>query len=733
MRHLVFLLFFVSGLCGLCYEIVWVRLAMASFGAITPVVSVVISVFMGGLAVGAWAGGWWVGAISRRFRVSPLALYGLTEALIAPCAVAVPALFGVGESLLLGLGEANSATYLASSAAVISLAILPWAVLMGATFPLMMAYLDHRGGTVGGRSFSYLYLANICGAAVGSLLAAFVLIELTGFRGTALIAGGLNLSVAALALGVAGRSGFGSLADPEPTEPGRASDEGAVRRGHLVTLFAVGFLSMAVEVAWVRAFGGMLGSTVYGLALILAVYLAASAVGSAVYRSAAGKLPSTGILLLLAGAASLVPLWALEWRSGAEVWRLVAGIAPLCAILGAITPKLVDEYAGGDPQRAGRAYAVNVVGCVLGPLVSAYVLLAGLGERWTITLLSLGFTAAGPLLAARRLTWCWPAAAAAVAVIGWVVALGAEPFNEGPPEPDKVIRTDHTATVVSFRQGFERQLLVNGTGMTSLTPITQAMVHLPAAHHAGRPRSALIICFGMGTSFRSALSWGMQTTAVELTPSVLEAFPYYHEDADARVRDPNARLVVDDGRRFLKRTGDAFDVIVIDPPPPLTSAGSGMLYSVEFYREAARRLNPGGVLQQWIPASGGYLVNAFLRSIRAVFPHAKVLPGLEGGWGTHVLASMDPIPDLTPAELVAHMPPDAQADFRQWLEPQPDVLEKAARMMLGRAVPADRFLAGSDGPAVTDDRPLNEYYFLRHGMRLRKGSDPDTGLREADR
>jgi predicted membrane-bound spermidine synthase len=56
-RRLLFILFFLSGFSGLVYQVVWVRMAFASFGIIIPVLSVVVSVFMLGLALGAWAGG----------------------------------------------------------------------------------------------------------------------------------------------------------------------------------------------------------------------------------------------------------------------------------------------------------------------------------------------------------------------------------------------------------------------------------------------------------------------------------------------------------------------------------------------------------------------------------------------------------------------------------------------------------------------------------------------------
>ena len=98
----------------------------------------------------------------------------------------------------------------------------------------------------------------------------------------------------------------------------------------------------------------------------------------------------------------------------------------------------------------------------------------------------------------------------------------------------------------------------------------------------------------MGTTYRSALTWGVNTTAVDLARSVPDAFPYYFEDARALIRHPKGRIVIDDGRRFLHRSGTSFDIITIDPPPPLEAAGSSLLYSKEFYEQLKLRLTPGG-------------------------------------------------------------------------------------------------------------------------------------------
>src|ERR1043165_6962311 len=140
-RPVLFLLFFLSGFCGLVYQLVWTRMAFASFGIITPVLSVVISVFMLGLSLGAWAGGKWIGALTRRTRLSAATFYALSEFIIGLGAFAVAKLFALGEQLLLRTGSSDSLTYLSLSALVLAISILPWCFFMGATFPLIMAYV----------------------------------------------------------------------------------------------------------------------------------------------------------------------------------------------------------------------------------------------------------------------------------------------------------------------------------------------------------------------------------------------------------------------------------------------------------------------------------------------------------------------------------------------------------------------------------------------------------------
>ena len=137
-------------------------------------------------------------AWSHRFRINPARFYAAAEFGIGIGAFTVPWLFSSGEDALLRLGDASSARYLLVSALYISVAMLPWCVLMGATFPLMMSFIRriHPSDTTG---FSFLYLANVIGAAAGAALTAGVLVELLGFRLTSTLAALVNFAIATTA------------------------------------------------------------------------------------------------------------------------------------------------------------------------------------------------------------------------------------------------------------------------------------------------------------------------------------------------------------------------------------------------------------------------------------------------------------------------------------------------------------------------------------------------------
>jgi spermidine synthase len=272
------------------------------------------------------------------------------------------------------------------------------------------------------------------------------------------------------------------------------------------------------------------------------------------------------------------------------------------------------------------------------------------------------------------------------------------------------IRRDYAASVISAGEGLHKSLLVNGFNMTILIPDTKFMAHLPLLLHTGKSESALIICFGMGTTFRSALSWNVETTAVELVPSVRDAFGFYHDDAANVLSNPKGHIIIDDGRRYLRRTREKFDVIVIDPPPPVGAAGSSLLYSTEFYELAKQHLKPNGILQAWVPATGPANEEAILRSLTDSFSNVQCFISL-GDHGIHMLASMEPIAVSSSQALAYVMPLNAARDLMEWSASQD--LPTYLQAVLSKPISVEEILNPDRKIRITDDHPYNEYFLLR--------------------
>jgi hypothetical protein len=201
---------------------------------------------------------------------------------------------------------------------------------------------------------------------------------------------------------------------------------------------------------------------------------------------------------------------------------------------------------------------------------------------------------------------------------------------------------------------------------------------------------------------------------VDLVPSVPKVFGFFHADGEQLLRSPRATVVIDDDRRYLERTRDTYDVIVVDPPPPVAAAGSSLLYSTEFYRVLARRLSAGGILQQWLPGADFTTGSAFAQALCNSFPYVRTFRSIEG-WGFHFLCSFKPLPRRSAAEMASRLPPAALKDLLEW-GPR-STAEAQFRGVLDQELPLQQLIDREPGaPTLTDDRPVNEYYLLRHAL-----------------
>ncbi len=352
---------------------------------------------------------------------------------------------------------------------------------MGATFPVAMAAIRRLTPNAAEHSFSFLYLANVLGAIAGAMVPAFVLIELFGFYGTLRVASVCNALLAAVVLGVSA----GKTQEAKPAARPAAARAFDSSPSILWLLFTTGLCSMAMEVVWIRQFTVYLGNVVYAFAAILAMYLVRHVhrlahlppCGSKAVEAAWVALGLAGLLPLLFADPRL-PLPEAQYTVEGFLYgalRAGLGVILFSGLAGFVTPMLVDRWSAGDPDRAGRAYAVNVAGSILGPLVSGFLVLPWVGEHWGLVLITLPLFAIGVAVAMRaperRVLF---AACAAGSLL-----LLAFSKDYGTKFPHRVELRDYAATVIATGEGMDKRLLVNGTGMTVLTPITKVMAHLP--------------------------------------------------------------------------------------------------------------------------------------------------------------------------------------------------------------------------------------------------------------
>jgi len=726
LKFFIYSLFFISGFCALLYQIVWIRLAYAHFGINTSVLSVVISVFMLGLALGSWLGGKYISSLAKRFSISAIYLYAIIEFCVGLSAVAVPWLFKIGESYLLSVTAASDdAAYLAYSAAAICLAVIPWTFLMGLTYPVMTAFLKERF-VRSDSAFSFLYTANTVGAMLGTAVTAVILIEALGFKQTLAVAMIANFLIAAAAIMIERSKNTQEIApqneQPQETAVAAISIPSSSKYVLAVLLFITGLVSLALEVIWTRAFIPIISVEVYSFAFLLFAYLFATWIGSIIYRVSLRH----SIVISIQSVVSFVlfsifliiilgdPRINISFYNAFGIYGVALGILPFCALLGYSTPMLIDQMAQGSPAKIGRYYAINTIGCIIGPLTASYLLLPFFSIKHSILILSLPFFAVIAFLLKERLNKKF-----ILFTIGNVLVLFLVFFvSKGYEEVfvDKVKATvfrDHTATVMSFGTGQNKSLLINGIPITAFVPVTKVMAHLPLAVFGGAPKNALVICFGMGTTFRSINSWGVNATGIDLVPSVPKVFPFYFADAEQIMRDPKNRIVVDDGRRFLARTREKYDVITLDPPPPVSAAGSSLLYSSEFYVLAKTRLSENGILQQWLPPADLPTLAAVTRSLVNNFKYVKMFAGADGG-GHHFLASDHEIKTPSPAKFVSLMPEQAKKDLVEWNEGKYKNPEEFATYILSKELSYQPLLEAYESVSITDNRPFNEYYLLRH-------------------
>jgi spermidine synthase len=656
-------LFFLSGVSALIFEVVWFREAGLVFGNSIWASTLVLSSFMGGLAVGNGL----VARLGDRLRRPILAYAGLEVAIAVTGAGIVwllPLLPGALAPLFGALLDQplilNPLRLLIS----FSLLLIP-ATAMGATLPVLVKALsarDPRFGDVLGR----LYGWNTLGAVTGAITAEVVLIGPLGLLGTGLAAGSLNLVAGIAAVVVAGREGGPA---PEPSAP-KATATGERGRRLLAAAFLSGAILLALEVVWFRFLMLFVTGTSLAFAVLLAVVLAGIGVGGLVGARWVREDPEADLWLPQLAVASALLTLGLYAGFDLIVARVVAlffevnksqisdpltliGIASalmlptsaLSGVLFTLIGQAGSRVLGAEARTAGLLTLSNTLGGMLGSAAGGFVLLPWLGVEKSILVLSLAYlTVAGASATRGALSWGASARRRTGALVGVGLSLCVLLLTFPHGKMDRVyVRLPMNAyleegmEVVAVREGLtetsaylrsrlwgeprSHRLMTNGHSMASNRwPARRYMklyVYWPIAL-APDARDALLISFGAGsTASAMADSAGLERIdIVDISRDVIEMAEFVYEPEANPLNDPRVKVHIEDGRFFLLTTPRRYDLITAEPPPP-TFAGIVNLYTREYFQLMHDRLKDHGMATYWLPLHS--LTDDDARSIVSAF------------------------------------------------------------------------------------------------------------------
>jgi predicted membrane-bound spermidine synthase len=681
--------FFLSGAAALVYQVVWQRILTQHTGIGVLSVALIVAAFMAGLGLGSHLGGILSARVSRP---RALGLFALIELAVGLFATVSCRLYSDGFG---AFAEGLYRTTAGSAVAHFVAFLLP-TTLMGMSLPFLVRATVREAASAS-RVIGALYGVNVLGASAGALLGPWVLIRFLGMEGAALVGAAANLVAGVVAVASGRRAAGQPEAGPpmagvvalEPT--GRP---GAGSLGLWTLLYAIsGLVALSLEILWFRLVEVGVKSTAFTFGTVLCIYLLGLGTGSLVGGRRATRLtrPLEAFLdyqlLLLAASGVAVALLAwlppdtpiyrwffAYWRqepffqlgtdwNAASLARLY-GLLPLLlfglpTVLMGLSFGALQRAVQDDPATSGRKVgllqAANIAGCTAGSLLTGLVFLQWLGTAGTLRVL----VAAGGLvflLARGRAAGVGPALWLRAA--GIALVLLAIPSNEAlwkrlhgitVSRPPSFIGEDPSAVSAIFPgEGDRWRVTVNGLphswlpfeGIHTLLGAVPAVVH-PA------PEDIAVIGLGSGETAWAVGCRGetRRVRVLEIAASqprllqqvtVVAPYPALVE----LLSDRRVTLEVADGRQALARDERRYDVIEIDALF-LTSAGSGNLYSVEFFELCARRLKPGGLLCSQKPA----------RRVGLTF--AEALPHVLD-FGNMVVGSNDPLP-IDPATWEARL------------------------------------------------------------------------------
>jgi len=569
----VFTLFFASGLAGLVYEVLWMKELGLLFGNTAQAAATTLAAFFLGIA----SGGLVFGRISKHSD-NPLKLYALLEAGVTVSALlyfVLLDLYHASYGFLFDGLHVHASLFVGIKFLLAIGILLPPAFFMGGTLPVMSQFLVRQRDRLG-TTASSLYAVNTSGAALGALLAGFLLPRWLGFTNAYLVALAITASVAMLAWLIARRLPTGVSRVEIPAEISPATTVDGLQPWQIRTLALLsGFITLGLEVLWTRMFSQVLQNSIYTFSAILVVFLLALAIGAMLARTLAGRhwapLPVLAFLMLagglLVGASPLLfnaVTDGLTLFPGDKGWihyitavftTTAVVILPAGILLGAVFPylmKVAERMHLTPGQTIGDLAAANTFGAVLGSLAAGFILLDLFGLWRSLQLMAVAYLLLSLILTLRlqtnRLAW---GGALAGCLVLLATALDATHLPMVTLDPD--IKKEFLvemyegsgASVAVVTKYDSLRIKVNnyyGLGGSADHKNEERQSHLPLLIH---PQAKSVFYLGMGTGITAGAALqhpGVERIVVtEILPDVVRATrEHFGEWLHGLYQDPRA-------------------------------------------------------------------------------------------------------------------------------------------------------------------------------------------------
>jgi predicted membrane-bound spermidine synthase len=672
--RLFFIIFTASGFAGLIYESIWTHYLKLFLGHAAYAEALVLAVFMGGMAIGSLL----CSKYSERLGNLLLA-YAATEVIIGICSFFFHPLYVhfvdfTYTTIMPGLGFPLAVAIFKWTAA--SLLILPQSILLGMTFPLMTAGLIRRIPQAPGSIVAMLYFTNSIGAAIGVLAAGFLFIGWVGLPGTLVIAGFINIIVAAVvwledkksrSYQSGTRSTIGSaLSSTTPS---------IIYTTFLLIALLTGLSSFIYEIGWIRMLSLVLGSSTHAFELMLSAFIMGIAFGGLWIKRRIDSLDdprrflalvqvAMGILALgtlpIYGGTFNVMAWLMRNLPKSDLGYVLFNIsshaialvimlpAAFCAgmTLPLITTTLLRN--GSGERSIGSVYGFNTIGSILGVFIAIHLAMPLLGLKGMIILGAGVDIALGLGLAWWAFpSWRLPAVYTTTGIIALLLpmflvkldpgkmASGVYRFGLLPEQTNDEIlfqRDGKTATVVTTRGERYMSIKTNGKPDAGIqvtgsghSKDEETMVMLGAIGIILQPeaRTAAIIGWGSGLTTHTLLTVPHidSVDTIEIEPEMIRGATFFGSRVRLAYEDPRSHVRIEDAKSYFSFYNKKYDLIISEPSNPWVS-GVASLFTKEFYSHVRGYLNKDGLFIQWLHLydMDMQLVASIMKALSPYFP-----------------------------------------------------------------------------------------------------------------